>query len=113
MVRHVHEKQVYMKQLMDAIRTIEEFTIWYTHETFVQDKKTMHACLMVLVHIWEIVASMQRYHIEPWLTQYQKIIDMRNFLAHQYIDIRPTLIAKTIFEDIPILEREVKKFLDQ
>jgi uncharacterized protein with HEPN domain len=38
---------------------------------------------------------------------------MRNFLAHQYIDIRPALIAKTIFEDIPILEKEVKKFLDQ
>lgn len=102
-----------MKQLMDAITIIYEFTDWYTKAAFMLDKKTMHACLMVLVHIWEIVASMQRYHIEPWLTQYQKIIDMRNFLAHQYIDIRPALIAKTIFEDIPILEKEVKKFLDQ
>jgi uncharacterized protein with HEPN domain len=41
------------------------------------------------------------------------MIDMRNFLAHQYIDIRPILIAKTIFEDIPILELEVRKFLSE
>lgn len=103
----VHEREIYIRQLLDAIGTIYEFTAGMTAEDFIHDKKTFHASLMILVHIGEICATMQRYGLPLPVRYGQKIIDMRNFLAHQYIDIRPSLIAKTIFEDIPALERVI------
>jgi uncharacterized protein with HEPN domain len=93
---------------MDAISMISEFTHNISPEEFVHDKKTLHACLMVLVHLWEIFAKMQRNGWDLWINESQKIIDMRNFLAHQYIDIRPSLIVKTVYEDIPQLEKLVR-----
>jgi uncharacterized protein with HEPN domain len=103
----VHEREIYIRQLLDAISTIYEFTAGMTAQDFVGDKKTFHACLMILVHIGEICATMQRYNLVLPVTYGQKIIDMRNFLAHQYIDIRPSLIAKTVFEDVPSLEQVI------
>lgn len=107
MVKENHTQEVYLRQLIDACDTIEEFILWVDRSNFIYDKKTLHACLMILVHIWEIVASMDRYKIDISFSQHQKIIDMRNFLAHQYIDIRPSLIEKTIYEDIPLLKKEI------
>jgi uncharacterized protein with HEPN domain len=67
---------------------------------------------MILVHIGEIVACMDRYKIEIPFSQHQKIIDMRNFLAHQYIDIRPSLIERTIYEDVALLKKEILYYLN-
>lgn len=111
MVKENHTQEVYLRQLIDACGTIEEFTTGIERNDFCGDKKTLHVCLMVLVHIWEIVATMDRYKITIPFSQHQKIIDMRNFLAHQYIDIRPSLIERTIYEDIPLLKYEILYFL--
>lgn len=59
----VHDLHVYIKQLLDAINTIYEFTDGISAENFPNDKKTLHACLMILVHIGEIVTKAQKHHL--------------------------------------------------
>ena len=112
MVDSTHQPSIYYKQLYDCIMTIEEFIGDLSPDEFIGDKKTFHACLILLVHIWEIISKMKKYHIDLPIPDHQKIVDMRNFLAHQYIEIRPSLVRRTIFEDIPQLKSIIIALLD-
>lgn len=42
---------------------------------------------------------------------WQEIKGFRNFLAHQYMDVRPALVWRIITDDLPILEAHVQSLL--
>ena len=44
----------------------------------------------------------------PWIS----IIGQRNVLVHEYGDVKPTLVWKTIERDVPVLLIELRRLLD-
>lgn len=73
-------------------------------ETFVTDTKTQWAAEMGLIRIGEAVNRipadvLERFGQQPW----RQIVAMRNFAAHQYDDLDPRRVWRTVTRDVPAL----------
>ncbi|MFJ4159612.1 DUF86 domain-containing protein [Microbacterium testaceum] len=73
-------------------------------ERFLEDIQAQWAAEMGLIRIGEAVAKIpapvrERFDGQPW----RQIIDMRNFAAHQYDDLDPGRVWRTLTWDIPRL----------
>ena len=73
-------------------------------ETFVTDTRTQWAVEMGLIRIGEAVHRipepvLQRFPDQPW----RLMVAMRNFAAHQYDDLDPRRVWRTLTVDVPAL----------
>lgn len=73
-------------------------------EAFVADIRTQWAVEMGLIRIGESVNRipdevLQRFPDQPW----RQIVAMRNFAAHQYDDLDPRRVWRTVTRDVPVL----------
>lgn len=73
-------------------------------ERFLEDVQAQWAAEMGLIRIGEAVAKIpaavrERFDGQPW----RQIIDMRNFAAHQYDDLDPRRVWRTLTRDVPRL----------
>lgn len=71
-------------------------------DDFVSDVRTQWAVEMGLIRIGEGINRipadvLERFPDQPWRT----IIAMRNFAAHQYDDLEPRRVWRTLTTDIP------------
>lgn len=71
---------------------------------FVADIRTQWAVEMGLIRIGEAVNRipdevLQRFPHQPW----RQIVAMRNFAAHQYDDLDPRRVWRTVTRDVPAL----------
>lgn len=72
--------------------------------TFVEDVRTQWAVEMGLIRIGEAVNRipdevLARFSEQPW----RQIVAMRNFAAHQYDDLDPRRVWRTVTRDVPAL----------
>jgi uncharacterized protein with HEPN domain len=73
---------------------------------FEADIRTQWAVEMGLIRIGEAVNRipdevLARYPDQPW----REIVAMRNFAAHQYDDLVPSRVWRTVTQDVPALRR--------
>ena len=73
-------------------------------EAFVADNRTRWAVEMGLIRIGEAVGRipedvLTRFPDQPW----RQIVAMRNFAAHQYDDLDPHRVWRTVTRDVPAL----------
>ena len=73
-------------------------------DTFVADLRTQWAVEMGLIRIGEAVNRipdevLELFSEQPW----RQIVAMRNFAAHQYDDLDPRRVWRTITRDVPHL----------
>lgn len=73
-------------------------------EEFTADTRTQWAVEMGLIRIGEGVnripeAVLSRFDAQPW----RQIVAMRNFAAHQYDDLDPRRVWRTVTVDVPAL----------
>jgi len=73
-------------------------------DSFLADVQAQWAAEMGLIRIGEGVAKIptdvrERFADQPW----RQIIDMRNFAAHQYDDLDPHRVWRTLTVDVPRL----------
>ena len=73
---------------------------------FESDIRTQWAVEMGLIRIGEAVNRipdevLARFSEQPW----RQIVAMRNFAAHQYDDLVPRRVWRTVTQDVPALRR--------
>ncbi|MFT4137075.1 DUF86 domain-containing protein [Microbacterium sp.] len=73
---------------------------------FLADVRAQWAAEMGLIRIGEAVGKIpaavrEQFPDQPW----RQIIDMRNFAAHQYDDLDPHRVWRTLVRDVPALRR--------
>lgn len=73
-------------------------------DTFGRDVRTQWAAEMGLIRIGEAVnripeGVLARFPDQPW----RQIVAMRNFAAHQYDDLDPRRVWRTVTIDVPAL----------
>ncbi|WP_295836170.1 HepT-like ribonuclease domain-containing protein [uncultured Microbacterium sp.] len=71
---------------------------------FLREVEAQWAAEMGLIRIGEAVAKIpqsvrERFAGQPW----RQIVDMRNFAAHQYDDLDPKRVWRTLTRDVPRL----------
>ena len=73
-------------------------------DAFVADVRTQWAVEMGLIRIGEAVNRipsevLELFSEQPW----RQIVAMRNFAAHQYDDLDPRRVWRTVTRDVPLL----------
>jgi len=105
--------ELYLKDIRDSMKAIEEFTDGMSFEEFKEDDKTSSAVLRKL----EVIGEATKHIPEeirkkkpqlPW----KEMAGMRDRLIHSYFGIDYELIWKTIKKRIPEAKPLIKKILD-
>lgn len=102
-----------VKDVLDAIAEIREFTDEITFEEFQTDRKTIRAVLYDLAIIGEAVRSIppeiEASHPEiPW----DDVRGMRNIVIHEYFQVNLSIIWQTLQEDLVLLESSLCQLID-
>ncbi len=105
---------LYLKDILNAFESIEEFVSGVDFEEFRTDDKTSSA----VIRKFEIIGEASKYISEEIRTKYPEIpwkemAGMRDRLIHFYFGVDYKLIWETIKKRIPQIKPLVKNVLDK
>lgn len=103
---------LYLKDILAAIESIEDFIAGMDLEGFKVDDKTSSAVMRKLEIIGEAVKQIpddirQEYPQIPW----KEMAGMRDKLIHFYFGVDYHLVWKTITERLPHVKQDIEKVL--
>ena len=103
----------YLEDILDSILKIFKFTKGVSEEKFFQDEKTAYAVIRSLEIIGEASKKIPgnirtKYPKLPW----REMAGMRDKLIHDYIGVDLAVVWKTIQEDIPEMEEDIRKIIN-
>ncbi|OGQ44849.1 MAG: hypothetical protein A3H42_01270 [Deltaproteobacteria bacterium RIFCSPLOWO2_02_FULL_46_8] len=103
---------VYLRHVLDAIYSIEEYTSGFSHADFIQQRPIQDAVIRQIEIIGEalkrVPASVRSSAPEiPW----QDITGMRDRLIHDYFAVDIESVWQTVQRDIPGLKDRIHKLL--
>jgi len=102
----------YVWDMLDAAKSIRDFTLGVTEDEYLRDRKLQLAVERALEIIGEaarlVSAAFRDRHPEiPW----QQIIAQRNVIAHDYGEIKQDRIWKVVSDRIPALITRLERLL--
>ncbi len=105
----------YLEHILDAINRIKQYTEDIVEHVFLENELVQDAVIRNIEIIGEACRNIDRhypefaenYHDFPLRIAYE----MRNVLAHGYFQIDLEIVWATIENDLPKLEKQVKKIL--
>ncbi len=105
--------KLYLYDILDSGKAIEEYIKDFSYEQFVNDRKTVSATLREFEIIGEAIGklpdSLKKQYPEVY---WQDIKDFRNLLIHEYFGVDLEIVWKTVKEDLPLLIDVVSKILE-
>jgi uncharacterized protein with HEPN domain len=101
-----------IRDILDAIAEIQEFTQGMDFKTFCDDDKSIRAVEMNFIIIGESASHIpeeieEKYHEIPW----SLMRAMRNRIVHVYFQIDVKLMWDTIQNDLPSLASDLGRLL--
>jgi len=105
---------LYLRDMLDAIESIQAFVQGMDFEAFQADDKTASAVLRKLEVIGEAAKHVpgsirQRYPEVPW----KEMAGMRDRLIHAYFGVDYQLVWKTIQERLPRVKTIIQRILEK
>lgn len=105
---------LFLEDILTAATDIRSFTRGMTFEDFVGDKRTRHAVIRNLEVVGEAVKNLpeelKRAHPD---VNWRAMAAMRDRLIHAYFGSSDRIVWDTVTIDIPLLEGEVKRMLEE
>jgi uncharacterized protein with HEPN domain len=95
----------YLRDILDAVEKIEEFTLGMEYAEFALDNKTIYAVVRALEIIGEATKQIpeplrRKYATVPW----REMARMRDKLIHQYFGVDLQVVWKTVRNDLTPLK---------
>jgi uncharacterized protein with HEPN domain len=106
----VKDDLAYIEHILDCIRKIKEFTDGLSLKDFSVNELVQDAVIRNIEIIGEASKKIssdtkQIYYEIPW----KEIAGMRDKLIHDYLGVDFEVVWRTITEDIPTLEKQIKE----
>lgn len=106
----VKDDLAYIEHILDCIRKIREFTSGLSLKDFSVNELVQDAVIRNIEIIGEASKKIssdtkQIYYEIPW----KEIAGMRDKLIHDYLGVDVEVVWRTITEDIPTLEKQIKE----
>jgi uncharacterized protein with HEPN domain len=104
----------YVKDILDSINKIENFTIAMTYEEFLKDVKSQDAVIRNLEVIGEAVKNVsdgikKKFKDIPW----KSIASMRDKLIHEYWGVSFSIVWETIKSDFPLFKVKIENLYEE
>ena len=106
--------KLFIKDIVDAIESIEEFVAGMNFEEFKNDDKTVSAVVRKLEIIGEATKNIpdeikEKYPMLPW----KEMAKIRDKLIHGYFVVDFEIVWKVIKEELPLLKSEIRRILHE
>jgi len=110
----MRDYRIYLKDIVAAMESIEEFIAGMDFEQFQADDKTASAVMRKLEIIGEAVKQIPSEVREensqvPW----REMAGMRDKLIHFYFGVDYSLVWRAITERLPEIRRDIQRILQQ
>ena len=102
-----------LEHIADAIDAIQIFTINITKEEFLLDEKIQSAVLFQFIIIGEAVANLSLEILEKYPYTWHKPRSFRNYIAHEYFEIKMWMVWNAIVEQLPELKALITDMRNQ
>ncbi|MFH1510447.1 MAG: DUF86 domain-containing protein [Candidatus Woesearchaeota archaeon] len=101
---------LFVDDILESIRNIEEFTLGLNKEKFSKDKLRQSAVIRQLEVIGEAVKNIpsgfrEKYPDIPW----KDIAGLRDILSHAYFGVNIERVWMVIEKDLPYLKKGIKR----
>lgn len=105
---------LYLEDILEAIKKIEDFTAGMTPEKFKQDAKTIDAVVRNIEVIGEAAKKIPnelrlQHPTVPW----KQIVGARDKVIHEYFGVDLDIIWKTVVEDLPLFKQQIENLLKE
>ena len=105
----------YLRHIVEAIDTIQDYTAGMDAAAFIADRKTCDAVIRNIEIIGEACNYVTKHHAEfaaehasiPWGFAYE----MRNALSHGYFNVDNAIVWQTVQHDLPNLRVQIASLL--
>ncbi len=102
------DNTVYLKHIIDAIVTIEEYSNGFDYDSFLENRLVQDAIIRQFMIIGEASKNLtkdfkEKYPDIPW----KQITGMRDKVVHGYFEVDLDAIWTTIEEDLIILKEKL------
>ena len=106
--------RLFIKDIVDAIESIEKFVVGMDFEEFKNDDKTVSAVVRKLEIIGEATKNIpdeikEKYPKLPW----KEMAKIRDKLIHGYFSVDFEIIWKVVREELPLLKPEIEEVLQK
>ena|ERR1019366_3588240 len=103
----------YLWDIIEYSKEIEEMVKGVSFEEYMKDRKLMLAVERCFEIIGIAIYETEKLRTDLPITNKEKIIGMRNIIAHGYDTVEPVNVWNTIKNHLPLLEREVRSLLNE
>ena len=100
-----------VEHILQAIDLINSFSLEHHLETFLQDDKTISACLYQFAIIGEAILHIDYDILEKYSYPWYKIKAFRNFILHEYHGIEMKTVWDTITKFLPGVKEIMERIL--
>lgn len=90
---------------------MSSFIQFHTLKSFLEDERTISACLYQIIIIGEATFQVEYGILEKYDYPWRKVKSFRNFILHEYHGIEMRIIWDTITELLPELKVLLQKVL--
>lgn len=104
--------RLYLSDILESGRAIQEFVKGFSFEEFCKDRKTYSAVIREFEVVGEAVGKcfeeLKQKHPD---VEWQDIKDFRNILIHEYFGVDLEIVWKIVQDDLPVLINAVNETL--
>lgn len=103
---------VYLKHTLEAIEKIEKYLNDVDYKTFCKNDMLMDAVVRELEIIGEATSNLsEKFRRDNQEIPFRDIIDMRNFLIHEYFGVNKKIVWETCQSDLKNLKHSIRNIL--
>ncbi len=104
----------YISHIRDSIKNITAYTSLHDYEHFSENGWDQAAIIRYFEVMGEAASRLDSEFKHKYQTiEWRDIVDFRNFLIHDYIDVDIQVVWKIMTRDIPMLEKKIDSIRDE
>lgn len=105
--------ELYINDILEAIKLIEEFTKNYTKEKFFHDKLHHSAAIRQIEIIGEATKHLTSHFRKKYPeVEWKSIAGMRDVLIHAYFGVNLEKVWQAIKSEVPKLKKQIQQILE-
>lgn len=107
------DRNILLKDILESIQKIKKYTIGMDYELFIQDDKTIDACVRNFEIIGEVSSKIEDdFKLAHPEIEWQRMKGLRNRMIHDYSGIDYQVVWDIISEYLDELEYQVQQLLN-